>query len=294
MTTYPRKKLLLPITVAGACLLGSCAQNQYPLGDLPGSRPQGGHLEGVPVYEGNPLTMEGKNVPGYVNPFPAGTHEHFAATPAYPKTMKSWSDDSLLEELTKNNSKLIICLPQQRARVYVKGRVALDWPVSTGTKGHLTPTGVFRVLEKKEKHSSSRYGRFVNNSGKTIDGNADLKSGVPDGATFRAASMPYWHRFTWDGVGLHTGRVVPGRMLSHGCIRTPGAIAKKFFSYSQMHMPVYITRAVEDYYAGGKVEPADVKYRPIPNNDYTDNLTPAEVANASNPAHYDAAYTQMP
>ncbi len=250
--------------------------------------------EGHNLSHVNPLDIQGKTILGYQNPYPIGSHEHFAAEPAYPKTMKSWSDDNLLAELTKNNSKLIICLPQQRARVYVNGRVALDWPVSTGTNGHLTPTGVFRVIEKKEKHSSSRYGRFVNSSGETIDSNADLKDGVPEGASFSAASMPYWHRFTWDGVGLHTGRVVAGRRLSHGCIRTPGAIAKKFFSYSQMHMPVYITRAVEDYHSGGQVDPVDVKYRPIPNNDYTDNLpTPASPEVITQPA-YEPAYTTLP
>ncbi len=284
------KNIYLPLGVLCAFLLSGCAQKNYKFGETLGPVQE----EIAPIYTGNPLNIEGKNAPDYVNPYPAGTHEHFAATPAYPKTMKSWSDDSLLAELTKNNSKLIICLPQQRARVYVKGRVALDWPVSTGTKGHLTPTGVFRVIEKKEKHRSSRYGRFVNSSGKTIDSNADLKDGIPEGATFSAASMPYWHRFTWDGVGLHTGRVVAGRMLSHGCIRTPAAIAKKFFSYSQMYMPVYITRAVEDYQNGGKVDPLDVKYRPIPNNDYTDNLPVQVTANNTEITSHEPAHTTLP
>ncbi len=206
------------------------------------------------------------------NPHSPGSHAHFAAQAGYPNTSRTWSDDSLLPQLTKNNSTLIICLPQQRARLYVNEQVAMDWPVSTGANGHLTPTGVFRVLEKKEKHYSSRYGRFVSSSGKVINSNADKKTGVPEGATFAGASMPYWHRLTWDGVGIHTGRVVPGKRLSHGCIRTPNAIAKKFFQYSQTGMPVYITRNVEDFSRGGEVDPIDVKYRPIPNNDYTDNL----------------------
>ncbi len=231
--------------------------------------------EGLPME--NPLTLTNKKLPGYVNPYEPNTHAHFAAMPEYPTTLRSWSDDALLAQLTKNNSKLIICLPQQRARVYVKGRVAMDWAVSTGTDGHLTPTGVFYVMEKKQKHSSSRYGRFVGASGRVMDRDADLASGLPEGAEFRGASMPYWHRFTPDGVGLHSGRVVAGRRLSHGCIRTQSSIAKKFFDYSQVDMPVYITRAVEDYYAGGKVLPIDVKYRPIPNNDYTDNLPTAEL-----------------
>ncbi len=232
------------------------------LADLPAGTPR------------NPLNLQGKNAPDYVNPYPAGTHAHFAAQPAYPKTSKTWVAKPLMEQLTKQNSKIIICLPQQRARVYVKGHVAMDWPVSTGVDGHLTPSGVFRVMQKKEKHSSTRYGKFVKSTGHTADHNADLANGLPEGTEFVGASMPYWHRLTWDGVGLHSGKVVPGRRLSHGCIRSPYKAIQMFYDYSQMGMPAYITRGVEDYSNGGRVAPDDVKYRPLPNNDYTDNLIP--------------------
>ncbi len=224
----------------------------------------------IPTDGNNPLILPGKKDPGYSNPYPTGTHAHFAANPSYPKTMKHWVDKKRMETLSSGNSKLIICLPQQRARVYVDGICAMDWPVSTGTKGHLTPTGVFRVIEKKEKHASNRYGRVISSKGKTEQSDTDRAKGIPAGKTFRGASMPFWHRFSNDGVGLHSGRVVAGRQLSHGCIRTPYAAAKQFFSYSQMTMPVYITRGVEDYIGGGRVSPADVRYRPIPNNDYSD------------------------
>ncbi len=269
ITTAARLEVAL---VAGSLLLlNSCLQPppDYPLGDGPPPIPGPPPVEGIAPSPAEPTTPQ-PTPPSQSHP--SGSHAAFAASSSYPKTMRSWSDDSLLPQLTKNNSTLIICLPQQRARLYIKGQVAMDWPVSTGTNGHLTPTGVFRVMEKKEKHHSSRYGRFVSASGKVINRNADLKKGLPAGAKFAAASMPYWHRFTWDGVGLHTGVVKAGQRLSHGCIRTPNAIAKKFFQYSQKDMPVYITRNVEDFSRGGEVDPIDVKYRPIPNNDYTDNL----------------------
>ncbi len=235
----------------------------------------------------NVLDLPGKDLPGYVNPYPAGTYEHFVAQPTYPKTMGVYADDVLLSYLTKANAKLIICIPQQRARLYVAGRVALDWPVSTGTNGHETPTGVFRVMEKKEDHHSNRYGKFVNASGKTVNGNADTAGGVPEGLTFSPAAMPYWHRLTWDGVGVHAGKVIPGRRLSHGCIRSPHSAVKKFYDHSVVGMETYITRAVEDYAHGGKVRPIDVKYRPIPGNDYTDLVQPARpvpAAAAATPA----------
>ncbi len=234
-------------------------------------------VTGAPYVETNgvnPLNISGKDTPDYTNPYPAGSYEHFVARPCYPKTLTVYADDALLQHVDAVNSKLIICIPQQRARLYVHGRVAFDWPVSTGTNGHETPTGAFRIMDKKEQHHSNRYGKFVNAKGRTTNSNADTRDGIPEGMTFRPASMPNWHRLTWDGVGIHGGKVIAGRRLSHGCIRTPYDVARKFYRHSVKNMPVYITRAVEDYNRGGHVKPIDVKYRPQPGNDYTDTPQP--------------------
>lgn len=218
----------------------------------------------------NPLNLSGKKDKAYVNPYPKGTYEHFAASPSYPVTLRVYENEALLRRLTAGNSKIIICLPHQRARLYVEGRVAFDWPVSTGTDGHETPTGVFRIQEKEKAHKSNRYGKFVNAKGRVVNSNADASKGTPRGTSFRPAGMPNWLRLTWDGVGIHGGRVVAGRRLSHGCIRTPYDVAAKLFDYAVLGMPVYISRAVEDYAAGGALKPVDVKYRPKAGNDYTD------------------------
>ncbi len=277
----------------GLCiLLSACSTHTpvvvntiQPLAPITANSPADAYLAALPPgTPSNPLLITGKNAPDYVNPYPAGTHAHFAAEPAYPKTMKTWIAKPLMEQLTKSNSKIIISLSQQRARIYVRDHVAMDWPISTGVDGHLTPSGVFRVLQKKEKHSSTRYGKFVSTTGKTTNSNADLANGLPSDSEFVGASMPYWHRLTWDGVGLHSGKVTPGRRLSHGCIRSPYEAIKTFYSYSQMGMPAYITRGVEDYSRGGRVNPEDVKYRPLPNNDYTDNLIPPPKVTSAAPA----------
>ncbi len=231
---------------------------------------------GVPLYDNvdtggvNPLTLGGKDAPGYVNPYPEGSYEHFVAKPKYPNTMENYCNERLLQQMTVANSKIVVCIPQQRARLYVNGKVAYDWPVSTGTYGHETPTGVFRILDRETKHYSNRYGKYVNSSGKTVRSNADAAKGIPAGLTFSPSSMPHWNRLTWDGVGIHGGRVVPGKRLSHGCIRTPYDVARKLFRYTRKDLPVYVSRAVEDYNRGGAVRPIDVKYRPKPGNDYTD------------------------
>ena len=209
----------------------------------------------------NPLLIPNKKAANYVNPFPAGTYENFAAAKDYPATARVYSDARLLEQITAANSKIIVCLPQQRARLYVYGRVAMDWPVSTGVHGHETPTGSFRIIEKSRQHVSSRYGKWLVN-GKVVDSNADLTKTAPEGADFKPSDMPNWNRLTWDGVGIHGGRVVPGKRLSHGCIRTPYATARALYEHTVLGMPVYVSDAVEDYNKGGLLKPENVKYRP--------------------------------
>lgn len=278
-----RKRLLIVCAMAGV-VVASCASQLRPAVAAPQApaADQGeevgavevvnepGYMPPVVDTQGmNPLDMPGKKAANYKNPFPEGTYEHFAAQRAYPTISAVYSDERLLAETTATNAKIIVCLPQQRARLYVYGRVALDWPVSTGVDGHETPTGVFRVLEKRRKHYSNRYGKWVNSKGRVLDSNADRSKKSPAGADFKPASMPNWHRLTWDGVGIHGGRVVPGRRLSHGCIRSPYDTVSKLYEYSAMGMPVYVSRAVEDYNSGGSVRPIDVKYRPG-SSDYTD------------------------
>ena len=51
----------------------------------------------------------------------------------------------------------IVSLPDQRVYVYRNGvRIAAS-SCSTGKVGHLTPTGVFKILQKDKNHHSSTY-----------------------------------------------------------------------------------------------------------------------------------------
>lgn len=61
--------------------------------------------------------------------------------------------------------------------------------VSTGAKGHSTPSGVFTILVKKREHYSK---------------------------TYNIAPMPNMQRLTWQGVAIHSGNL-PGYPASHGC-----------------------------------------------------------------------------
>ncbi len=180
---------------------------------------------------------------------PHNSYENFVTQANYPSSPRIYFNDALMRK-ANSSSPLYICLQQQRARLYVNGQVAGDWPVSTGTRSHPTPSGTFRIVEKKASHSSSLYGTVRNSSGKVIRGNADSRrTKIPAGGRFVGAAMPYWQRLTWDGIGLHVGRVVPGRRLSHGCIRMPRKAAQKFYYISGLNRSrVYIKHGVESQF----------------------------------------------
>lgn len=107
---------------------------------------------------------------------------------------------------------VIVSLDEQRAYVYRNGERIGYSTVSAGRTGHVTPTGIFTVLQKDKDHHSSRY----NN-----------------------AAMPYTERLTWDGIALHAGGV-PGYPSSHGCVHLPTAFAAALFQASAAGMVVVI------------------------------------------------------
>jgi hypothetical protein len=88
---------------------------------------------------------------------------------------------------------VLVSVPEQTMHVYRNGILIGRSTVSTGSKGHSTPGGVFEILEKKQEHYSKKY----NN-----------------------APMPNMQRLTWTGIAMHSGNL-PGYPASHGCIRLP-------------------------------------------------------------------------
>ena len=97
----------------------------------------------------------------------------------------------------------------------------MDYPVSTGNKNFPTPAGEYEVLEKtKAKKRSNLYGKIYDAEGTVVNSNADSsKDTIPEGGRFEGALMSSWMRITWDGIGMHRGKV-PRYPASHGCIRT--------------------------------------------------------------------------
>lgn len=158
-----------------------------------------------------------------INPFAAGTYEHFKADPSYPKTYGVWKNDALLGQTNAENSSLFISLAKQRGFLMNGDEVVLDYPICSGIPVRPTPTGTFYILEKIVEKKSNKYGHIYDATGVEVNNNADLSMDVvPAGGRFEGASMRYWMRLTHDGVGHHIGPV-KRRPASHACVRGPSA-----------------------------------------------------------------------
>lgn len=165
-----------------------------------------------------------------VNPYSAGTYDHFKADPTYPKTYGVWKNDELLSRTDAENSHIKIELATQRGMLMNGENVVMDYPICSGTKSRPTPTGTFYILEKIVDKRSNRYGRIYDAAGECVNSDADATlDPIPEGGKFEGASMRYWMRLTNDGVGHHIGpiRRYPA---SHACIRGPSKTIPTIYS----------------------------------------------------------------
>lgn len=94
-----------------------------------------------------------------------------------------------------------VSLDSQRATLYKNGQAVESTAVSTGVDGKETKPGRYLVTNKTPLHVSNIY---------------------------KGAKMPFFMRLNCGDFGLHQG-IVTGSPASHGCIRLPAAIAKKWF-----------------------------------------------------------------
>ncbi|MBR0691706.1 L,D-transpeptidase family protein [Bradyrhizobium lablabi] len=106
----------------------------------------------------------------------------------------------------------IVSLQKQRITIYDAQGWILRAPVSSGTKGRETPSGIFSVIQKEAEHYSNLYDD---------------------------AFMPHMQRLTWSGIALHGGPL-PGYPASHGCIRMPFDFADRLFDMTQLGLRVIV------------------------------------------------------
>jgi lipoprotein-anchoring transpeptidase ErfK/SrfK len=146
-------------------------------------------------------------------------------------------NQSLLKEATPDNVHMVVSLPKQRAFLMIGDQVVIDSPISSGKRGHSSPTGHFSVLEKDPNHRSNIYGDFVDRSGRVVRAGISAKiDAAPSGTHYVGASMKWFMRLTAEGVGMHIG-ILPGYPASHGCIRMPPDGAKLFYDHVKVGTP---------------------------------------------------------
>jgi lipoprotein-anchoring transpeptidase ErfK/SrfK len=147
-------------------------------------------------------------------------------------------NQSLLKQVTPDQAHIVVSLPKQRAYLMLAQQIVIDSPISSGKRGHSSPTGHLRVLEKDPNHHSSLYGDFVDRSGRVVRAGVSAQiDAAPSGTHFAGAAMKWFLRLTEDGVGMHIG-ILPGYPASHGCIRMPPDGAKLFYDHVKVGTPV--------------------------------------------------------
>lgn len=119
------------------------------------------------------------------------------------------------EKPAKGPFQIVVSIASQRIYLYGADGLIRESKVSTGMRGHSTPTGVFSVIEKDYYHRSNIY------------------SGAP---------MPLMQRITYSGVALHEG-VLPGYPASHGCIRMTADFAKFLWHTTKRDTRVLVVRS---------------------------------------------------
>lgn len=97
---------------------------------------------------------------------------------------------------------ILVDLPKQRATLSRDGATLLTTKISSGRKDKPTPPGIYVVTQKYPEWRSTLY---------------------------HNASMPFFLRLSCGSVGLHQG-VVVDHPASHGCVRLPEAMARKFYA----------------------------------------------------------------
>jgi lipoprotein-anchoring transpeptidase ErfK/SrfK len=143
-------------------------------------------------------------------------------------------NQSLLKQATPDNTRIVVSLPKQRAYLMIGDQVVADGPISSGKRGHSTPTGHFTVMEKDANHHSNLYGNFVDRSGRVVRAGVSARiDSAPSGTHFAGAPMQWFLRLTGEGVGMHIG-ILPGYPASHGCIRESVDGAKLFYDYTKV------------------------------------------------------------
>ena len=149
-------------------------------------------------------------------------------------------NSAILQGVSPANSHVIVSISKQRAYLLTGDQIAIDSPISSGKRGHSTPTGSFTITQKDKDHRSSLYGDYKDSKGRTVRAGISARiDSAPSGTHYVGAPMKWFMRLTAEGVGMHVG-ILPGYPASHGCIRMPEQAAEMFFHRVKLGTPVRV------------------------------------------------------
>jgi len=146
---------------------------------------------------------------------------------------------SNLPESHSGRPSIVVRLREQEAYLYRGGQRTASSRISSGREGYRTPAGRFHIIRKDESHRSDVYGDYVDDSGRVVKGNVDVRRDAkPRYSHFVSSPMPYFLEFS-PGYGLHQG-YLPGVPASHGCIRMPYWKARQFYNAAHLGTVVLV------------------------------------------------------
>jgi lipoprotein-anchoring transpeptidase ErfK/SrfK len=180
------------------------------------------------------------------------TYQEFKKCTNARKSYKVFQDKELLAKATPKNTKIKIDVSEQRARLYVGDKVAIDSPCTTGAKRKFepntkiyrdkrTPLGKFRITEKIRDKRSTIFGKYYRGKRCVYKGDKRKYKGSKKGLRYEGASLANWMRLTSSGIGLHASKYIKRYPGTNGCIRLPYHVSKTIFKHVQKGTPVIVS-----------------------------------------------------
>ncbi len=169
------------------------------------------------------------------------------------KSYKVYENPSLLAKATPENTKIVVDVSEQRARLLVDGVTAYDTPCTTGAKHKFepntrtyrdkhTPLGTYRIKEKIRNKRSTIFGFYYRGKRCVYRGDRRKFRGCKRGLRYVGHPLPYWMRITNNGIGLHESKYIKRYPGTNGCIRLPHKAAKLFFEKMKKGGTVIVQR----------------------------------------------------
>lgn len=154
------------------------------------------------------------------------------------KSFKVYENKALLSKANPQNTQIKINIKEQRIKLLVDGKIAIDSPATTGMRykkdkrtgkvsDKRTPRGTFKIKEKIADKRSSIFGKLYRGNKMVFRG--DKRKYKGHYTKYVGASLKHWMRLTNGGIGIHGSKYIHRVPHSNGCIRVPYHVVQKIF-----------------------------------------------------------------